>query len=77
MPGLKTRPKKKNVMKAVKAVQHGLSLRKAEERFKIPKSVIQRHMKDKKMGVPGRLVVLGADVEKMFVKFLVICGESG
>lgn len=60
----------------VKAVDDGLSYRKAEKRFNISSSVIQRYRKFNKIGRPGRPVVIRADADTMSVKRLVTCGIS-
>jgi len=78
-PGVKSRRKhnKDNIMKAVAAVENGLPYRKAEQQFDIPKSVIERHLKDRNTGPAGKPVALGDQIEEMLVKRIITCGEWG
>jgi len=76
-----SKPRKKylhsDIMKAVEAVKHGLSYRKAEKQYGIPKSVINRHKKEPETKTPGWPVVLGDEVVKMLVDRLKTCAEWG
>jgi len=64
--------------KATAAIMNGLSYRDAEEKFKIPRSVLHRHVK-----LPGTRTrsgpptILEEEVEQLIAKSLITCGTWG
>ena len=63
--------------KALEAIDKGVPYRKVEERFNIPRSVLQRHYTSKDIKPHGGQVALGARLEKHLVNRLVLCAEWG
>ena len=63
--------------KALEAIDKGVPYRKVEERFNIPRSVLQRHYTSKDIKPHGGQVALGAQFEKHLVNRLVLCAEWG
>ena len=77
-PGRKTRKKyeKSEIEKAINAIKRGMSVRNAEKKFAIPKSVLHRHMKTPTIQMKG-LTALSVEIEEYLVKRLITCGEWG
>ena len=76
-PGVKTRNKypKKEIMKAVDAVNKGMPFRAAEKKYGIPKYIIYRHKKVPTTLKPRHPTSHGEEVEKMLVKHVVTCSK--
>lgn len=62
---------------AVKAVQNGMSYRKAAKQFGVPATVIHRHLKDPGTRKHGGQCELSEEVEEFLVKRLITCADWG
>lgn len=78
-PGAKTYKKvdEKTLEMAKRAIASGLSYRKAGEKFGIPKTVLNRHIKNPDTKKQGGQVVLSEVVEKRLVERLITCANWG
>lgn len=56
------------LMQALQAINAGMSLREAQEKFKIPKSTLQRKIKGKNMGRVGRPTELNSEEEDKLIE---------
>lgn len=63
--------------RAVEAVQNGMSYRKAEQKFGVPKSSIQRKVKNVQQNPYGRPAVLNDEQEKQLSECLALAAEWG
>ncbi|XP_063237501.1 uncharacterized protein LOC134539411 [Bacillus rossius redtenbacheri] len=63
--------------RAAKAVNDGMSYRKAEQKFGVPKSSIQRKVKNVQQHPYGRPPVLSETEEKQIAEYLALAGEWG
>ena len=63
--------------KTIEAIEKGLPYRKAENMFKIPPSVLERHYNKKDIKRQGGQLALGEQLEKHLVGRLVLCALWG
>ena len=67
---------KRAIQKAINAIKRGMSIRNAEKKIHISKSVLDRHMQTPSIQLKG-LMALNGEVEEHLVKRLITCGEWG
>ncbi|XP_071052929.1 uncharacterized protein [Onthophagus taurus] len=67
----------KNITKAANAVKNGMSYRKAEKKFGVPKSSIRRRVKNKQQNQYGRPPVFNNDEERKITECIALAVEWG
>ena len=66
-----------HVINAVRAVKRGMSLRKAEEMYKVPMRTIKNKVDQVHMQKPGRPRILTEKEEKDLIEYAKLCADWG